>query len=415
MLGPATPYDLRSLRALTALTLLASAGTYLVTPYLAIYLVSEGHLSPGTAGTVIAVSFLGGRLLSPGANGWVHLGTRDQLLLGVLASGVSYGLLAWPGSVSWIAVLLLVNSVGNTFFQAVSKALLTAAAADRVAHWFAWRNVAFNLGAGIGAGAAALLVGTTGLRTLLLLAAVCYAAVLPLPFVAATSAADRNPHRDSASRQPATGRSGLATLLARDPALRALVLWNILFWSLNTQINITVPLALQSVGRQSWIGIVFPASAVLTVATQMPLSRLMERIMPNAQRQLTTGMVLGAAGLLTLTALGPLPHAAAATFVVTFTLGEMLTVTALDTATGLLSGERATANFGITALALAVGRSLGTLMGGWVYQAVPGAAAWCLLAAAGTASTLLLAWSDHRRAHAAASLTAPKGCPVTAA
>lgn len=337
---------------------LSAAGTFLVVPFLAVHLAREAHLPSATIGTLFALSLVTSRGL-PVLTGPLsdRIGALPAMTAGLALLGAAYVALAFAGTPVLVGAVLTVMGIGVALFQPSSKSVLGAGlepAARSTA--FAWRSVAFNAGAALGAGVGALLLSVLTRPQLFLAAGALYGLLL-CTLVLVVHA----PATGTGTRRPPV--RGLAAGL-RDGRLLGLTALAAGFWMLYAQVNLTLPLALDRAGLDRLIGAVLSANAVLVIALQVPVSAASRRLGMAPAVQIAWGFVGTGLGLGCLALLG-LPWLAIGLFVVVYSLGEMLVAPNLDTMTSALApAELAGTYFGVASLGWVAGGIAGNLLGG---------------------------------------------------
>jgi len=343
-------------------TVLVALGDFLITSLLAVHLRESSGLSGVEIGTILTTLVVTQQVL-PVVGGALadRFGRRQLLVLALALRVVGYLAFAAAGSVAaFVAAAVLVGAGGAVLAPAI-KALIAEEGGDRVLDGYALRNVAVNVGAALGPLlGSVMLVWNFDIAFLIAAGAQGGALLLVLRGVP--------PGPSTAQREAGDVRPASLATLVRDGRLVRLTLASIGFWIPYTQLGLSFPLYIESEVDASWIvGVFAAANAALCVLLQTPVLGRASRAF-GYSALLPAGMASVAAGFLCLAALPVL--IGAGVFVVLFSLGEILVLTTLDTATGGLAPAGGSgAYFGFGALGWAAGALLGGTIGGAVYDA----------------------------------------------
>lgn len=333
--------------------------SFMVVPLLALYLASELHVPAGRIGIVLAVMAVANQGLQV-VVGIVsdRLGSRTVFSLGVLAASVGYLGFAYgppfPGQLAFAFAL----GLGRATISLVGKVLLTQEAGADPTAALTVRSIAVNAGAAVGPVIGGLLFGRFGA---VLVAVVAVHALFWLVLIRTIPR-----HEPTPGPRPAV-REQVATLVANRPLL-GLTCATTGFWFLYTQVTFTIPLyaddRFQLGGR---VALLFALNAVLAVALQYwVVARWARRY--DSWGTLAVGCGAVAAAFLVV-ALVPSVWALVS-FIVLFSLGEIIVVPTVDILTAEVSAASSIGgSFGLASLGWAGGGVLGSLAGGALYQA----------------------------------------------
>lgn len=257
-------------------TLIISIGSYIVVPFLAVYLNDLGLAPSVIAGAFIAK--LWGQRGFMVVGGWLcdRAGPRAAMRVGVLLRVLSYGaLMVATGPVSAVLGTALLGVSSGIYIPAGKTAL--AGFADRPAdldELYMMRNVANSAGNFLGPALGSLLT-LLSLRLSMLVSGLLFVALLPVIW---SAGADRTP-TDTGTR--ASG--GLGSFLGGEDADRRWKLcWLGVAWAgfglAYYQIDVSIPrYTTEQVG--SWfVGVLFTVSSILVVVLQVPLSKITARL-----------------------------------------------------------------------------------------------------------------------------------------
>jgi DHA1 family multidrug resistance protein-like MFS transporter len=394
----------RGLNALLAISFLMFCGFFMVIPLVSVHYVNDLGFAAVTVGAALAlrqllqqgITVLGGMLAD-------RFGVRGLIGLGVLIRAVGFVFLAFALTPAALFVAMVLSALGGALFEAPSRAALAALAPEEErARYYSLNSVVGGLGMTIGPVLGALLL-RLNFQAVCLAAAICFllvlGAVLLLPAVRVAEGGD-------------SIFSGVG-MAVRD---RTFVIFTALlmgYWFMWVQLTISLPLVAERLlGSSDGVLWVSSLHAGMTVLLQYPVMRLVERrlsLMPT----LIIGMALMAFGIGAVAMAGS--FFALLVSVIVFTLGILLAAPTQQSLTAALADPRALGSyFGINALALAFGGSLGNLSGGLLTDAAQAAGMpalpWLTFALVGLGSAIGLAMLGERlRAQrATAHLAAPK-------
>ncbi|MEI7646473.1 MAG: MFS transporter [Chloroflexales bacterium] len=340
--------------ALLSMSFLMYGGFFMVIPLVSVYFVE--HL--GMAALVVGLALAMRQLLQQGTTLFGgaladRFGVRALIGAGVLIRAVGFVSLAWANTPGGLFAAMALSAMGGALFDAPSKAAMAAltAESDR-ARYFAVNAVVSNLGMIIGPLLGALLI-RYNFATVCLVAAACFVmifgAVLLLPPVRVA---------DGAQRMSA----GLG-MAFRD---RTFVTYTALlmgYWFMWVQLSLSLPLVGERItGSSDTVSLIYAFNAGLTVLFQYPILGLAERWL-RPMPILVLGIALMALGLGAVAIADRLPTLLVCVGI--FTIGTLLSTPAQQTVAAALADPRALGSyFGVNALALAFGGSLGHVAGG---------------------------------------------------
>lgn len=388
----------RGLFALLAITFLMYCGFFMVIPLVSVYYVERLGFAAALVGLALAVR----QLLQQGVTLFGGMladlvGVRGLIGAGVLIRAVGFVCLAWAATPGLLFLAMILSALGGALFEAPSRAAVAALTEEHErARYYSLSGVIGGLGMTIGPLLGALLL-RLNFQVVSLTAACCFVAVsaitLLLPKV-----------RVAANGQTIGQGLGLAL---RDRPFLAFTALLMGYWFMWVQLTISLPLAAERLTNSSdGVALIYTLNSGLTVLLQYPLLRLIERRW-RPLPILIVGMALMALGLGSVAAAGTL--GALLLSVVIFTFGTLLATPVQQSVSASLADPRALGSyFGVNALALAFGGSLGNFSGGLLIDAARGigepALPWLTFALIGLASAIGLAMLSellqHRRATA---------------
>lgn len=347
----------RVLVALYVNTFVMATGFYLLVPLLAVHL--SGRLGFGLAlvGLLAGIRAAAqqGLQLPAGmlADRW---GVRRTIVTGVLVRAAGFGALALATTPVAVGAAGLAIGLGGALFHPASYAAYARLGSARP-DVFARREALSNAGFVVGPLLGGLLV-TAGFDVVCAVAAALFLAAAPLTWWGLGRAVEPGPAAvGNAPARPARG--------ARDArrGLVVLLLLNAGSWAIFTQLQLVVPLRLESaLGSSVAVGSAYAAAAVLVLATTVPVTRWLQ-----ARLRLPVVLALGAGTMgagIALLGGGPGLGSLVAGMVV-FTLGQMVFQPAMSAvvAAGAPASSVAT-RFGVNGLALAAGGVVGSSLVG---------------------------------------------------
>jgi len=375
----------RGLIALLATTFLMYCGFFMVIPLVSVRYVEGLGFAAATVGLALAVrqllqqgiTVLGGVLAD-------RFGVRGLIGLGVLIRAGGFVLLAFALTPAALFGAMVLSALGGALFEAPSRAAVAAIAApEERARYYSLSSVIGGLGMTIGPLLGAWLL-TFNFQTVCLAAAACFVlvvgAVLLLPPV-----------------QVAEGGGSVFGGVGRAISDRPFVAFTALlmgYWFMWVQLTISLPLAAERLtGESVSVAWLYTLNSGMTVLLQYPALRLAERWLPQLPL-LIVGMALMALGLGAVAAAGSFP--ALLGCVAIFTAGSLLATPTQQSLAAALADPRALGSyFGVNALALAFGGSIGNFSGGLLTDAsraagIP-ALPWLTFALVGLGSAIGLA------------------------
>lgn len=345
----------RGVNALLAITFLMYCGFFMVIPLVSVHYVETLGFAAAVVGLALALrqllqqgfTLVGGVLAD-------RLGVRALIAAGVLIRAIGFVSLAWASTPALLFLAMVLSAAGGALFEAPSRAAIAALTAEEErARIYALLGVVGGLGMTIGPLMGALLL-RLNFQTVALVAAACFVvvflvALLLLPPVAV------------ASGQQRLG-DGLR-LVARDRTFLTFTALLMGYWFMWVQITLSLPLVAERLtGSTDAVGIIYALNAGLTVLLQYPVLGYAQRFL-RPMPILIIGMALMALGLGAVAVAASMPLLLAC--VVIFTLGSLLATPTQQAVTASLADERALGSyFGVNALALALGGSLGNVAGG---------------------------------------------------
>ncbi len=256
--------------------LVNSFGTGIIVAFLVIYLHNVRGFALGTSGLVIAAIGGAGLVCAPLFGLAVdRIGARRTLAAALVLAAAGHGLFALV-SRPWHAFLLaaLAGAGSGAFWTSQPSLLAGLAPPERRHAAYAVQRSAYALGIGLGGFAGGLIATTSRPGSFTVLFALCAGTNAAfLAVLAAVPEVPPPPRAADGSRQ----RGGYREVLRHRPFM-GIVLLNFLLVSVGyTQLELLPVFAKNEAGvSERAIGLVFLTSAVVLVACQLPVARLLE-------------------------------------------------------------------------------------------------------------------------------------------
>ncbi|UFJ42972.1 MFS transporter [Brevibacillus humidisoli] len=348
-----------SVKWLYVLSFLMNMGFYALIPYLTLHLTDSFAWTVAMAGLVLAVrqfsqqgfAFLGGITAD-------IFGYKGTMLLGLIVRGAGFLLFAFCTETWQFFAAAVLSGLGGSLFEpacAASYAILTPETIRKEV--FAFRNVLTNIGV-VGSQIAGTILAGVDFFWLSIFSGTLYfvATLLALVFLPPVQA------------QNTTGKwsDGIVHVLRDRPFLRYTVIL-IGFYYLNMQIFLAVPQFTEDVlHSKEAVGIVLATISISIILLQMKVTHWLE----GYTRRFTLigiGALVMGIGLFLLSFADSLWFIMLDAFI--FALGTMISVPYLvDMVPRFAPKEHIGAYYGFNGYSLAFGGSIGTFLGGWMYD-----------------------------------------------
>jgi MFS family permease len=392
-------------------TLISSAGSFLVWPFLTLYLRQNMGISMTTIGLIFTLTsplnffsqVFGGSLAD-------RLGRKIMMAVGLFASGwimLGFGLV---DSLTSLIFLLVLNGIFGPLFRPASDAMVADIIEPRQrGQAYGLLRVVMNVGAAIGPSVGGL-VATRSYFVLFLcgaLANLLYFLIV-IAFIKETK-----PQSTTLGETTEQAREGWDVIL-RDIPFLAFCLINMLTCIVYSQMNTTFPVYLKEsfdIGEARY-GRLMTLNAMMVVLLQFPITRITDHYRRSQMQIMALGAFLYALGFGAKGFVGTLPLFAFS--VAIWTLGEMViapvsTALVADMAPEAMRGRY----MGILGLTWGIGYGLGPTLGGTVMDNLGGRYIWytsLILGSMAAAAFLLLGqfMSSPADAREGAGLAEPK-------
>jgi DHA1 family multidrug resistance protein-like MFS transporter len=381
----------RGLVVLLATTFLMWAGFFMIVPLVSIHFVDGLGWAAASIGLVLALRQFVQQTLTVASGALAdRVGAKRLILLGLIVRTIAFAGMAQVNTLPALLVMSLLAGVGGALFDSPTGAAMAALTTeDERLQFYSVRGVISSLGMTIGP-----LIGSALLKVDFSLVAYLSACL----YIVALIVTWRLLPDVQVGRPDQSLASGVKTVM-RDRPFMILVMLLMGYWFMWVQLTLAVPLKAAALsGDEGSVGIVYTVNAVITIALQVPLIRFLEkRLRPLPA--LVMGMAIMSLAMGSI-ALAP-TFAALLLCIAAFSIGNLISTANQSTViAGMAKPDMRGSYFGISAIALAVGGSLGNLLGSALYGAsttndMP-AVPWLVIGGVGAISTLGL-WVLNRR------------------
>jgi MFS transporter, DHA1 family, multidrug resistance protein len=385
------PVRRRGLIVLLATTFLMWAGFFMIVPILSVHFVDDLGWTAASIGLVLALRQFVQQTLTVASGALSdRFGAKRLILLGLVVRAIGFAGMAHVAALPALVLTGLLAGIGGALFDSPTGAAMAALTTDdERLQFYSIRGVVTSLGMTIGP-----LVGSVLLKVDFALVAYLSASLYLIALIVTWRLLPDV--KVGKSDRPLT--SGVKTVV-RDRPFMILVALLMGYWFMWVQLTLSVPLKATALsGDENSVGVVYAVNAIFTIALQVPVIRFLEqRLRPMP------ALVLGMA----IMALAMSSIAATQTFfalllcIACFSIGNLIATANQSTViAGMAQPDERGSYFGVSALALAIGGSLGNLLGSALYGVSTSndtpALPWLIIGGVGAASTLGL-WLLNRR------------------
>jgi DHA1 family multidrug resistance protein-like MFS transporter len=349
----------RGITALMISTFFSWAGFFLVIPLVAVHYVDDLGWAAGTVGIVLAVRQLTQQSLTT-VFGVVsdRVGPKPLITVGMLIRVLGFVSMAWADSFVTVLGSLILAGIGGSMFESPKSAAFAALAApEERQRLFSKVGVVSGIGTTVGTQLGALLI-PYDFSIVCLVGAAAYVVIFVQMMILLP------PIRVSTgSHSPAAGLG----LVMRDTRFMVFLLILTGYFFCTTQFGLTITLAATRItGTDAAVSWIYAVNAVATIGLGYILPRILERWMSSLMLLISGTLILGGGLALVGFAGSTLTILIAAAV---FSLGAILARPGQETVIANLADPVARGTyFGVSALSLAVGGSLGNYLGGVIYS-----------------------------------------------
>ncbi|MGD8191627.1 MDR family MFS transporter [Brevibacillus ginsengisoli] len=346
-------------KLLLILSFMMNIGFYALIPYLTLYLTGSFAWTVAMAGMVLGVrqfsqqgfAFLGGIASD-------KFGFKGTMVLGMIVRATGFLLFAFCHETWHFFVAAILSGLGGSLFEPSGAAAFTVLTPEKMRKdVFAFRNVLSNIGI-VGSQLIGIILSTLDFFWLSVFAGCIYYVCAAVAFFLLPAVQSTNAH----------GSIGASVrLILRDKPFLRYTLILIGFYYVYMQMFLAIPQLTQDLlGAKTYVGIVLATVSISIILLQMKVTKWLE---PYTQRFTLIGIgtfIMGL-GLFCFSFAGSLWALMVDVFI--FALGTMISMPYLiDMVPRFAPKEHIGAYYGFNSYSLAIGGSIGTTLGGWVYD-----------------------------------------------
>jgi MFS transporter, DHA1 family, multidrug resistance protein len=389
----------RGLIVLLATTFLMWAGFFMIVPLLSVHFVDGLGWAAASIGLVLALRQFVQQTLTVVSGALAdRFGAKQLILLGLAVRTIGFAAMAHVTTLPALLLTSLLAGIGGALFDApTGAAMATLTTEDERLQFYSVRGVVASLGMTIGP-----LIGAALLKVDFALVAYVSAGLYVITLIVTWWLLPDV--QVGKSDQPLT--SGVKQVV-HDRPFMILVALLMGYWFMWVQLTLSVPLKATALsGDESSVGVIYAVNAVITIALQVPLIRFLgKRLRPMPALVIGLGIMSLAMGSIAVTQ----TFWALLVCIAGFSIGNLISTANQSTViAGMAQPEARGSYFGMSAIALAVGGSLGNLIGSALYGAsttngMP-AVPWLIIGGVGAISTAGL-WALNRRRAVKAVIT----------
>ncbi|HEU4965069.1 MAG TPA: MFS transporter [Bacilli bacterium] len=336
-----------------------SLGSFMIIPFFSIFLAQEIGMSTVQIGMALTaklwaqqgMTFLGG-LCSD------RYGTKATMFGGLMIRGFSYVGIAYSHSAFWVILWSIFMGLGSALYTPAGKAALVqlSAGVERTLV-FSIRSTFTNLGVSLGPLLGALAIFSNPQYVFMIVAVIYFVfALLTVGFVP----------KLRVQQEKQVTNWHLVRDIFRTRGVWYLILANICFMVLYTQMELTLPLFTQMRFSEWGVSLLFTVNAIAVIFFQIPLSAWLSR-----KHSLSFAMFFGLGTMATgLILFGYSPYLFVLLFAVAlFSLGEVTIEPRIDAELTQLVPENSIGTaFGLIGVASSIGGAVGNTVGGMMYS-----------------------------------------------
>lgn len=338
-------------------TFLMWTGFFMLVPLISIHYVDGLGWSAGLIGIALAVRQLTQQGLAPiGGMLGDRFGAKPLLCAGLVIRAAGFGILAFADTFPILLLSVFIAALGGSLFEAPQAGAIAVLSNPATRNqYFAISSTVSALGTAIGTQIGVTLLDYSFSLVAIVATSIYIVALgVTLTFLPSVQIS-------------APGKSGNGLMLAlRDRRMMRYSLALIGFWFVWVQFSISVPLRVLDVSDESMLRWVFLVNTGMTIILGYPVIRAMDRI-TSTRNTLIIGVTIGSVGygLLALVS-----HGTGMLLCVAVIASGMLMAfpTQRTIATEMANPEARGSYLGVNGLSLAIGGSLGNVLGGVLYD-----------------------------------------------
>ena len=365
------------------------SGFFMVVPLLSVYTVNDLGWPAASIGIILGVRQLVQQTLTVGGGALAdRFGAKWLIAIGLAIRVIGFGGMAWATDFGALLLMAILSAVGGALFDAPSGAAVAALTTpEERPRYYSLRGVINGLGLTTGPLIGALLVGVD-FAWVALMSAACYMVALIITLLFFPSV------QVGAEDQSLLHGFQLAL---RDRAFMVLTALSMGYWFMWVQLTIAMPLQAEALsGSSASIAAMYLVNAITSIALQVPLRALDTRL--RSMPALCLGLVVMAAGVGSIAFAPSFPAMLAS--IAVFSAGNLVALANLNTViAGMAHPEARGSYFGVSAMGLAIGGSLGNMLGSAMYGASVAAGRpavpWLVIMVVGLASAAGVALLDR--------------------
>jgi len=344
-----------------------SLGFFMLIPLVSVYYTESLGFTAAAVGLALAVRQFSqqGLMLLTGSLA-EQFGYRPMLAVGMVVRAIGFATFVFADSLPRLLVASIIAALGGAFFEVSARALMAVIVPleQRTSGFSLW-SLASNVGLAIGPLIGAVLIGFS-------FASVCLVAASIYIFGAVGTMLLIPPRLRTAAdvvRPPSLPRT--IAIVFRDKPFVVFSAIMCGYYILSQQLFITIPLesARLTGGGDSGLGLIYLVNSIVALSLQFPLVRLTGRFFSPV-----TTIALGSAGVALSLASISLANgllamlASVAVMAAARCLIEPIMNTTIASIASNAGGGMLASYFGFSALSIAIGGSVGQLLGGWLFD-----------------------------------------------
>ena len=339
-------------------TFLMWTGFFMLVPLISIHFVDGLGWSAGLVGIALAVRQLTQQGLAPfGGTLGDRLGAKPLLCAGLIVRSIGFGLLAFADSFPMLLLCVFVAALGGALFEAPQGGAIAVLSSPATRNqYFAISSTVSALGTAVGTQIGIFLLGYSFTLVAAIAASIYIVALaITLAFLPAVRIST-----------PGKSRGNGLMLALRDRRMMRYSIALIGFWFIWVQFSISVPLHVLDVADENLLRWVFLVNTGMTIVLGYPVIRAMDRI-STSRNTLIIGITIGSLGY---GSLALVDHSLGILVGVAVIASGMLMAfpTQRTIATEMADPVARGSYLGVNGLSLAVGGSLGNVLGGVLYD-----------------------------------------------